>query len=319
LVLATSGCGGGSHTAAATTTNGPSTTTTTTRAVATTTLAPTTTTTRAVATTTLAPTTTTTRAVATTTLAPTTTTTRAVATTTVGSPPTPLVLAEGEQLRVAVTGDSVIEQVLPHLATAFGSSAVIERRVHGGTALCDWFAEQGGDLGIEHLADWQPHVIVVGHGGNSMTPCMAGVDGEALEGEAYFAKYLADSEYVVEVATQMGSRVLFVNHPAWFDDSTWRTDEIFRSMPDRHPGGLVRFASTWPALSPDGQFLESAPCWEDEPGCVDGHGELRSGLWKNHLQPLGAWRYALTIVEEFIAAGWLNLEVLAMEPGVGDG
>ena len=289
LVLATSGCGGGSHTAAATTTNGPSTTATTTRAVATTTLAPT------------------------------TTTTRAVATTTVGSPPTPLVLAEGEQLRVVVTGDSVIEQVLPHLATAFGSSAVIERRVHGGTALCDWFAEQGGDLAIEHLADWQPHVIVVGHGGNSMTPCMAGVDGEALEGEAYFAKYLADSEYVVEVATQMGSRVLFVNHPAWFDDSAWRTDEIFRSMPDRHPGGLVRFASTWPALSPDGQFLESAPCWEDEPGCVDGHGELRSGLWKNHLQPLGAWRYALTIVEEFIAAGWLNLEVLAMEPGVGDG
>ena len=289
LVLATSGCGGGGHTAAATTTNGPSTTTTTAQVVATTTLAPT------------------------------TTTARVVATTTVGSPPTPLVLTEGEQLRVVVTGDSVIEQVLPHLETAFGSSAVIERRVHGGTALCDWFAAQGGDLGIEHTADWQPHVIVVGHGGNSMTPCMAGVDGEALEGEAYFAKYLADSEYVVEVATQMGSRVLFVNHPIWVDGSAWRTDEIFRSMPDRHPGGLVRFASTWPALSPDGQFLESAPCWEDEPGCVDGHGELRSGLWKNHLQPLGAWRYALTIVEEFIAAGWLNLEVFAVEPEVGDG
>ena len=235
-----------------------------------------------------------------------------------GSPPTPLVLAEGEQLRVVVTGDSVIEQVLPHLATAFGSSAAIERRVHGGTALCDWFAEQGGDLGIEHLADWQPHVIVVGHGGNSMTPCMAGVDGEALEGEAYFAKYLADSEYVVEVATQMGSRVLFVNHPVGVFGA-WGADEIFRSMPDRHPGGLVRFASTWPALSPDGQFLESASCWEDEPGCVDGHGELRSGFFNVHLQPLGAWRYALTIVEEFVAAGWLNLEVLAMEPGVGDG
>ena len=303
MVLATSGCGGGSHTAAATTTNGPSTTTTTTRVVATTTLAPTTTTTRAVATTTLAPT---------------TTTTRAVATTTVGSPPTPLVLAEGEQLRVVVTGDSVIEQVLPHLATAFGSSAVIERRVHGGTALCDWFAAQGGDLGIEHTADWQPHVIVVGHGGNSMTPCMAGVDGEALEGEAYFAKYLADSEYVVEVATQMGSRVLFVNHPVGVFGA-WGADEIFRSMPGRHPGGLVRFASTWPALSPDGQFLESASCWEDEPGCVDGHGELRSGFFNVHLQPLGAWRYALTIVEEFVAAGWLNLELFAMEPGVGDG
>ncbi len=152
-----------------------------------------------------------------------------------------------------------------------------------------------------------------------MTPCMAGVDGSPLEGEAFFAKYLADSEYVVELATEMGSRVLFVNHPVWFDGSTWGTDGIFRSMPDRYPGGLVRFASTWPELSPDGQFLESAPCSEDEPGCVGGYGELRSGLWKVHLQPLAAWRYALTIVEEFVVAGWVDLKVFALEPEVGDG
>ena len=323
LVLVASGCGGGHDGEATTAINEASTTTTmalatTTTTTTTTTLAPTTTTTT---TTTLATTATPTtiQAVTTTTFLPTTTTTQEGATDTVGSPPTPLALSKGEQLRVVVTGDSVIEQVLPHLAKAFGSAAVIERRVHGGTALCDWFAEQGGDLGIEHLADWQPHVIVVAHGGNAMTPCMAGPDGEPLEGQAFFEKYLADSEYVVELATQMDSRVLFVNHPVWFDGSTWGTDGIFRSMPDRYPGGFVRFASTWPTLSPDGQFLESAPCWEDEPGCVDGYGELRSGLWKNHLQTLAAWRYALAIVEEFVAAGWVDLKVFAMEPEVGDG
>ena len=257
--------------------------------------------------------------VATTTVAPTTSTTQEVATGTVGSPPTPLVLGEGEQLRIVITGDSVIEQVLPHLATAFGSAAVIERRVHGGTALCDWFAAQGGDLGLEHVADWQPHVIVVGHGGNAMTPCMAGVDGSPLEGEAFVAKYLADSDYVVELAMEMDSRVLFVNHPVWFDDRTWGTEEIFRSLPDRYPGGFVRFVSTWPKLSPGGQFLESAPCSEDEPGCVGGHGELRSGLWKVHLAPLGAWRYALTVVEEFIVAGWVDLKMFAVEPDAGNG
>ena len=318
LVLVVSGCGSGHNAAvvAPTTTTRAVATTTTTRAVATTTTAQavaTTTTAQAVATTTTA------QAVATTTPAPTTSTTQEGMTNATGSPPTPVALSEGTQLRIVITGDSVIEQVLPHLATAFGSAAVIERKVHGGTALCDWFAAQAGDLGIEHMADWQPHVIVVGHGGNAMTPCMAGVDGSPLEGDAFFAKYLADSEYLVELATEMDSRVLFVNHPVWSDDRTWGTEEIFRSMPDRYPGGFVRFVSTWPKLSPGGQFLESASCAEDEPGCVDGYGDLRSGLWKVHLAPLGAWRYALTVVEEFIAAGWVDLKVFAMEPDVGNG
>jgi hypothetical protein len=233
-------------------------------------------------------------------------------------PPAPFTLKEDEQLRILVIGDSVIEQVLPHLATVFGSVAIIERRVHGGTALCDWFAAQGKELGIEHLKDWQPHVIIVGHGGNALTTCMAGLDGKPLEGEAFSEKYLLDSRYVVEVADQMGSRVLFVNHPVWFDGSIWGTDEIFRSMPDRYPGGFVRFVSTWPALSPNGQFLESVSCLESEPGCVDGYGELRSGRWKAHLQELGAWRYAVTIWEEFIAAGWVDSEVINFDTEEGD-
>ena len=34
-------------------------------------------------------------------------------------------------------------------------------------ATIDWMT--GDDLGLEHLADWQPHVFVLDHGGNSLT------------------------------------------------------------------------------------------------------------------------------------------------------
>ena len=77
-------------------------------------------------------------------------------------------------------------------------------------------------------------------------------------------------------------------------------------MPERHPGGHVRFLSTWPAVSPDGYFLQSAPCEDVEPGCVDGMGELRSPWPNGHLEALGSWRYAMAIVDEFVAAGWVD-------------
>ncbi|MEO2157363.1 MAG: hypothetical protein ABGY30_12180, partial [Acidimicrobiales bacterium] len=137
-------------------------------------------------------------------------------------------------------------------------------------ALCDWFAARDEELGIENLAWWRPHVIVVDHGGNAMTPCMADDDGRPLEGEAYLAKYLADSDYLVEVARRTGTRVLFVDQPVGRGGALSRTLNIFPSMPERHPGGMVRYVSTWPALSPEGNFVQSARCADEEPGCVGG-------------------------------------------------
>jgi dienelactone hydrolase len=221
-------------------------------------------------------------------------------------PPTPITLGDAEQLRIVLTGDSIADQVAPHLAAAFGSAVVIERRHYAGTALCDWFADRGDDLGLEHLADWRPHVIIVDHGGNAMTPCMAGDDGEPFQGAAYTAKYLSDSEYLVELALGMGSRVLFVDQPVARGDLLSGTHPVFGSMPERHPGGEIRFVSTWPVLTPDGRFVQSAPCRDDEPGCADGWGALRSPPPNNHLEALGAWRYAVVIVEEFTAAGWID-------------
>ena len=221
-------------------------------------------------------------------------------------PPSPIDRDPGELLRVVLTGDSITDQVAPYLRWILGRTATVERRHHGGTALCDWFVDQGEELGMENLEDWQPHVFVVDHGGNALTPCMADGSGAPLAGVAYTAKNLADAERVVALAARTDSRVLFVDQPVGRGDGRSGTHEVFRSMPGRHPGGSVRYLSTWPAVSPGGRFLQSASCEATEPGCVDGVGELRSPWPNGHLEALGAWRYARAIVDEFVAAGWVD-------------
>ena len=226
------------------------------------------------------------------------------------APATPIDLEANELLRVVLAGDSITDQVAPYLEWILSEAATIEHRHLWGTALCDWFADTGGDLGLEHLESWEPHLYIVDHGGNGMTPCMADAAGLPLTGEAYTAKYLADTEYVLELASRTGSRVLLVDQPVSRGDFRSGTGEIYRSMPVRHPGGLVRFFSTWPAITPDGQFVQSAPCETFEPGCVDGRGELREPPPNVHLDALGAWRYALAIVDDLVAAGWVDADLV---------
>ena len=285
----------------------PAVTTSTT--VAPTTVAPTTVAPTTVAPTTVAPTT-----VAPTTVAPTTVVPATeISSTTLfvlEAPPTPIDLEANELLRVVLTGDSITDQVAPYLEWILSRTATIEHRHLWGTALCDWFSDNRGDLGLEYLESWQPHLYIVDHGGNGITPCMADAAGLPLTGEAYTAKYLADTEYVVELALRTGSRVLLVDQPVSRGDYRSGTGEIYRSMPVRHPGGLVRFFSTWPALTPGGQFVQSAPCEATEPGCVDGRGELREPPPNVHLEALGAWRYAVAIVDELVAAGWVDAELV---------
>jgi len=226
------------------------------------------------------------------------------------APPAPIDLEANELLRIVLTGDSITDQVAPYLEWILSRTATIEHRHLWGTALCDWFSDNRGDLGLEHLESWQPHLYIVDHGGNGITPCMADAAGLPLTDEAYTAKYLADTEYVVELALRTGSRVLLVDQPVSRGNFRSGTGEIYRSMPVRHPGGLVRFFSTWAALTPGGQFVQSAPCEATEPGCVDGRGELREPPPNVHLEALGAWRYAAAIVDELVAAGWVDAELV---------
>jgi hypothetical protein len=66
-------------------------------------------------------------------------------------PPTPIDIEADEQLRVVLTGDSITDQVAPYLQWILSQAATIEHRHLWGTALCDWFADSGDDLGLEYL------------------------------------------------------------------------------------------------------------------------------------------------------------------------
>jgi hypothetical protein len=230
--------------------------------------------------------------------------------TTVDSQPTTIERKADEPLRVVLTGDSIADQWAPYFEWILGSTVTIEHRHLWGTALCDWFAESGGDLGLEYLESWDPHLYIVDHGGNGMTPCMADAAGLQLAGEAYTAKYLADIGYVLELASRTDSRVLLVDQPVSRGNLRSGTGELYRSMPVRYPGGLVRYFSTWPAITPNGQFVQSVPCEVHEPGCVDGQGELRESFPNVHLETLGAWRYAMAIVDELVLVGWVGAELV---------
>ena len=127
-----------------------------------------------------------------------------------------------------VTGDSLTVQWIPHLVDMLGDAAEVVERAHGGTALCDWFERQGDDLGLEHLADWRPHVIVVDHGGNGFTDCM--VD---HEGADYYEKYRVDAGYVIELAALTDTRVLFLSQPA--SRPTWQPGPTTSSQRCRKP------------------------------------------------------------------------------------
>ena len=161
-------------------------------------------------------------------------------------PPTPIDIEADEQLRVVLTGDSITDQVAPYLQWILSQAATIEHRHLWGTALCDWFADSGDDLGLEYLELWEPHLYIVDHGGNGMTPCMADAAGLPLTGEAYTAKYLADTEYVVELASRTGSRVLLVDQPV--------SRAIFDRGPARSTGRcLADILVGWSASFPSGR------------------------------------------------------------------
>ncbi len=214
-------------------------------------------------------------------------------------PPVPLELAPGERLRVAYVGDSIAAQVSPYLDVILGDDVDYVDMTAAGSALCDWFPD------LERFLDDPVDVVIVDHGGNALSPCMFDEAGNPVTGDAYSAKYRADTEYTAELAAQMGARLLLVDQPVSRGDRTSGTGVIYLDVAEADPTGWVRFVSTWPVISPGGVFVQSADCEDWEPGCIDGEGEVRSPPPGVHLEPLGQYRYALLIRDDLARAGWL--------------
>lgn len=217
------------------------------------------------------------------------------------TPALPVELAPGEVPRILTLGDSIAVQVVPHLRETLGGEAALLDFTFGGLAPCDSFVI----LESEEVAEFDPHVVVFDFGGNALTPCMHDEVGERYAGEAYALKIDADTRRAIGLAKGLDARVLLIDQPAGRGDAHSGTSATFRAIADENEDGTVRFLSMWPVLTPNG-FQQSDTCQPEEPGCVNGTGELRSPPPGGHLEPLGAWRYAVAIHDELDRLGWLG-------------
>ena len=59
-----------------------------------------------------------------------------------------------------------------------------------------------------------------------------------------------------------------------------------------------------------GRVREVRRSLSQTPAGVDGRGELREPPPNVHLETLGAWRYAVAIVDELVAAGWVDADLV---------
>ncbi len=211
----------------------------------------------------------------------------------------PVTLAPGEIERVVYVGDSIGAQVSPYLDRVFGDEVDYLGLTQAGSALCDFFPD------LEAMVADPPDVLIIDHGGNALSPCMFDDAGQPVTGDAYYDRYRVHTARTIDLARQMGARLLLVDQPVSRTNAVSGTGDVFRAAADADISGTVRAFSTWPAISPDGVFVQTAPCAEWEPGCVDGEGEVRSPPPGVHLEPLGQWRYALAIRDDLALAGWL--------------
>ena len=92
--------------------------------------------------------------------------------------------------RVLVYGDSLTAEAKPYIegfVAGVGHTRALVRGAPGG-ATCDLFDLMGYDAHHEH-----PAVVVLQFSGNNLTRCMQDARGKALQGDAWLAKYRADT------------------------------------------------------------------------------------------------------------------------------
>lgn len=136
-----------------------------------------------------------------------------------------------------------------------------------GPAICDLEAVIPQDLATYDALE----VAVMSFVGNNSTPCVQDAEGEGLTGEALADKYAEDAESVTELLTDGGVQVLWVGappSPGLPGGASELIDQAYRDLvdewADRAPG-QVHYAPAGEAVSgPDGEFVSSLPCLDDE-------------------------------------------------------
>ena len=92
---------------------------------------------------------------------------------------------------VILYGDSLAWEAEDSFVGAFAGRPEVQvlTRTWGGTAICDWLDEMRADA-----ATFAPGVVVLEFSGNALTLCMQDSARRGLSGDAYWARYRADTQ-----------------------------------------------------------------------------------------------------------------------------
>lgn len=151
-----------------------------------------------------------------------------------------------------------------------GGLLEFEPNTFAGSALCDW--EDVIDDRSQTAGYW---AVILLFSNNAFTPCMAGPDGEPLDGEALFAKFEADLTWAVDRFLDGGARVYLPTlaitraHTEKGEDYATPVNEILARVASTRENVTVVEADRVVELA-DGTYTESLPCLPFEPCLVDG-------------------------------------------------
>jgi hypothetical protein len=173
--------------------------------------------------------------------------------------------APGDQ--VLVYGDSLTAEAKPYIegfVRDVGHSHALVRGAPGG-ATCDLFDLMGYDSTHEH-----PTVVVIQFSGNNITRCMQDSRGKALTGDAWLAKYRADTVHAVQLLRRTGAQIWLGTSPIGLVADTKGQNDVYRlaamyhEVAARHPG--VHVTDSAAAVLAFGRYwTRTLPCLRNEP------------------------------------------------------
>ncbi|HVM66863.1 MAG TPA: hypothetical protein VMU14_18490, partial [Acidimicrobiales bacterium] len=183
--------------------------------------------------------------------------------------PTPPAPVPPGARRVVLYGDSLAWEARGPFTAALAAAGItqVTTRTFGGTAICDWFGQMRADAAAIH-----PDAVVIEFSGNALTPCMKALDGSPLTTEAYFAKYLQDTETVRGIFPP--ATLLFLAGSPTTLRATLRHDpnalRLNRMYAVLSVGlAATRYIDAGAAVTRDGASTHTLPCLPEEP-CTGG-------------------------------------------------
>jgi hypothetical protein len=149
-------------------------------------------------------------------------------------------------------------------------------RTHGGTAICDWLDEMQDDA-----ARLAPGAVVLEFSGNNLTPCMQDAAGRGLEGDAYWARYRADTEAAIAIFGPTNTRVFLAGAPMSRVQATTGdfhgglVNAMYAEIADQHD--RTAYVDAGAAVLDHGRWTPTLPCLSTEP-CIGGTDLLDRGF-----------------------------------------